>query len=589
MANFQLEDFTRRGEKILANTRKIFADYKDLKTQYGNLSIDENILPKTMQPADGAIKLVFVGQYSAGKSSIIKMLTGIDVTIGAGIATQEAHAYKWGDLEIVDTPGIHTEIEGSDHDEKTYYQIDHAALLIFVVTAQGFDNRMGNHFRKLAFEQDRAKNMVLVVNKMDQTALGNVPEQQKIIAEDLKKVFVDTSYTPDQLYLSFTNTGYYFDWQTETDAEMKEILLEQSGYEKFVENLNSFAASRGVVSKIQGPLETLKSAVTNVFGELREADIDKDINKIEEILKGKQTAIADGKRKIKVGIAELANACAQKIKVEGDRVAELIVPGVSEEEINRKIEAAQSQSELYVQRCEADMIERLSSICEGIVEDIRFVDRSNLAENIRNNLKNKSGSLAVIQNSNLPQYETDGDKLGKFGQNMITTEAMAGLFNLTAKGAASVAIPALGNLKAASIVKDLGHFLNFKFQPWGAVNLIKNVSNFLGAAGLIYTAWQALKKLSGEEERKLNEAIRSAKNEVHKGFDEYADSVNREFVNAATGKMDELTAPILKAAQDNLKQFQINKERIKNLAHSLKEILGEIKILMDEVQQTVKA
>ena len=165
------------------------------------------------------------------------------------------------------TPGIHTEIEGSDHDEKTYYQIDHAALLIFVVTAQGFDNRMGNHFRKLAFEQDRAKNMVLVVNKMDQTALGNVPEQQKIIAEDLKKVFVGTSYTPEQLYLSFTNTGYYFDWQTETDEEMKEILIEQSGYEKFIENLNKFVASRGVLSKIQSPLETLKSSITNVIGE----------------------------------------------------------------------------------------------------------------------------------------------------------------------------------------------------------------------------------------------------------------------------------------------------------------------------------
>ena len=181
MANFQLEDFTRRSEKLLSDTRKVFSQYKDLKE---DLNVDENSLPKTMQPEDGAIKLVFVGQYSAGKSSIIKMLTGIDVTIGAGIATQEAHGYKWGDLEIVDTPGIHTEIEGSDHDEKTYYQIDHAALLIFVVTAQGFDNRMGNHFRKLAFEQDRAKNMVLVVNKMDQTALGNVPEQQKIIAED---------------------------------------------------------------------------------------------------------------------------------------------------------------------------------------------------------------------------------------------------------------------------------------------------------------------------------------------------------------------------------------------------------------------
>ena len=40
------------------------------------------------------IRLVFAGQYSAGKSSILKMLTGRnDIKIGAEITTQEAHTY----------------------------------------------------------------------------------------------------------------------------------------------------------------------------------------------------------------------------------------------------------------------------------------------------------------------------------------------------------------------------------------------------------------------------------------------------------------------------------------------------------------
>ena len=586
MANFQLEDFTRRSEKLLSDTRRVFSQYKDLKE---DLNVDANSLPKTMQPDDGAIKLVFVGQYSAGKSSIIKMLTGIDVTIGAGIATQEAHGYKWGDLEIVDTPGIHTEIEGSDHDEKTYYQIDHAALLIFVVTAQGFDNRMGNHFRKLAFEQDRAKNMVLVVNKMDQTALGNVPEQQKIIAEDLKKVFVGTSYTPEQLYLSFTNTGYYFDWQTETDEEMKEILIEQSGYEKFIENLNKFVASRGVLSKIQSPLETLKSSITNVIGESKEHNIDKDVDKVQEILQRKKDTILDGKRRTKVEIQELANTCAQKIKAEGDKVAGAIMPGVSEEEINRKIEAAQSQAEIWVQNYEVQMVERLTSICEGVNEEIQLIDRSNVVANVRANIQNKSMNLTTIQNSNLPQNQDDEDPRKKFAKQMVTTESMMGLLQLGAKSAASITIPAFGNMQASSIVKGIGHFFNFKFKPWGAINVVKNVSNIIGAAGLLFSAYQAYKKFSGEEERKLNEAVRNAQSEVRRGFDEYADSVQKEFVTVATSKMEELTAPVLKSTQDNLEKFKTKKERFKTLGHSLQNILNDIKDLMDEVQKTVKA
>lgn len=585
MANFQLEEFTRRSEKLLTDTREVFSQYKDLETE---LNIYENTLPKSMQPDDGAIKLVFVGQYSAGKSSIIKMLTGIDVTIGAGIATQEAHAYKWGNnIEIVDTPGIHTEIEGSDHDEKTYYQIDHAALLIFVVTAQGFDNRMGNHFRKLAIEQERGKNMVLVVNKMDQTALGNVPEQQKIIADDLKKVI--TPYTPEQLYLSFTNTGYYFDWQTETDEEMKEILFEQSGYEKFVENLNSFVASRGLLSKIQSPLETLKSSITNVIGESKEYNIDKDVEAVEEILRRKQTSIIDGKRKIRVEIEELANTCAQKIKAEGDKVANEIMPGVSKEEIDRKIEAAQSQAELYVKSCENNMFERLLSICEGVNEEIQLIDNSAFVANVRSNIQNKSMNLPAVSKSNVPQVETDEGRLKNFGKQMMSTESMAGLFTLGSKGAASISIPALRNMQASNIVKGVGHFFNFKFKPWGAINVVKNVSNIIGAAGLLFSAWQAYKKFSGEEERKINEAVRNAQSEVRRGFNEYALTVQKEFITVATNKMNELTTPVLKSTQDRLEEFKIKKERLKTLGHSLQKILIDIKNLMNEVQQTAKS
>ncbi|MBQ7628819.1 MAG: GTPase domain-containing protein [Selenomonadaceae bacterium] len=108
------------------------------------------------------------------------MLTGEDVEVCAAITTQNFTPYEWHGLEIIDTPGIHTELR-PDHDEITYDQINHAALLIFVITNEGFSDRMGKHFFNLAVEQKRLKNMVLVVNKMDRTQLGNVPEQQQVI------------------------------------------------------------------------------------------------------------------------------------------------------------------------------------------------------------------------------------------------------------------------------------------------------------------------------------------------------------------------------------------------------------------------
>ena len=420
--------------KLLESTRKIFSEYADLKLKFLPL-------PETMKPSDGAIKLVFVGQYSSGKSSIIKMLSGIETEIGAGIKTQEAHTYNWGDLEIIDTPGIHTELR-PDHDEKSYYEINHAALLIFVVTNEGFDDRMGNHFRKLAVEQDRGKNMVLVVNKMDRTAKGNTPEQQEIIADDLQKVIVPL--TRENLYLSFLDTESYFAWQEETDAELKALLLEQSGFEKFVANLNSFVASRGVLSKIQAPLETLKNAITNVIGESEDFSVDRDIEAAEELLKRRQKTLQDGKR--------------SKIKTEGSNAASEIVEGITEDEAKRKVEAVKNQVDSDIVAYEKKICDRLVSICAEIDQEISLINKSSFAERVQVNLDFKTSA-------------PDENKLPSLGNGSFIKDIA---FNT--KDATKTTI--LG-ANASELVKDVGHFFDYKFVPWEAVKFAK----YLGWVG----------------------------------------------------------------------------------------------------------
>lgn len=571
MTNFQLEEFANRGSKLLKAAQKTFDEYKDL-------GLREVSLPETMKPSDGAVKLVFVGQYSSGKSSIIKMLSGIDTKIGAGIETQEAATYKWGDLEIIDTPGIHTELR-PDHDEKTYYEIDHAALLIFVVTNEGFDDRMGNHFRKLAIKQNRGKNMVLVVNKMDRTALGNVPEQQEVIAKDMEKVIAPL--TREQLYLSFLNTNYYFEQQEETDPEMKEILLEQSGYENFVKNLNAFVASRGVLSKIQAPLETLKSAITSVIGESKNRSVDKDIDAAEELLKRRQKALLDGKRRIKTEITEIAETLCSRIKAEGSTAANSIAPGITEEEAKRNIERAQLQAETYVHSYENQIIDRISEICEDVNKEISLIDKSNFAINVNINLSNK-----------LPVKVSEKEDITiTSAKNAYGINSALAKINTTSKAASSmsVSLPVLGDLKATGVIKDIGHFFGFKFQPWGAANLLKGATKFLGYIGLAITAYQIISKIFGkDEQKKMEENLRNARNEIQQEFDRGAEDIRNEIINSSIKKMDELTAPVFQDAENKLNEFKNKKERLKAMGHSLQDILVEIETLMNEVQKTAK-
>lgn len=170
---FRITEFTRRISELKEKARMALA----------KADVDIQI----RDSRSSAIRLVFAGQYSAGKSSIVKMLTGRqDIVIDADITTQEAHSYDWQGLEIIDTPGIHTQLR-PDHDAISYEAIASADMLVFVITNELFDAYIAEHFRKLAIDKDKAGEMILVVNKMDRTSGGNTTEQQAIILEDLKK------------------------------------------------------------------------------------------------------------------------------------------------------------------------------------------------------------------------------------------------------------------------------------------------------------------------------------------------------------------------------------------------------------------
>lgn len=74
----------------------------------------------------GFFTVAFVGQYSAGKSTIISALTGRwDIHIDADIATDTTASYDWNGIKLIDTPGLFT--DRPKHDEITYEAIDKIA------------------------------------------------------------------------------------------------------------------------------------------------------------------------------------------------------------------------------------------------------------------------------------------------------------------------------------------------------------------------------------------------------------------------------------------------------------------------------
>ena len=591
MEEFQLSKFTKEGEELLSGVTE----------EFNRLGIDSSRLPKTFPDDSGKIKLVFVGQYSAGKSSIIKMLTGEDVAIGAAITTQDSTPYEWNGLEIVDTPGIHTELR-PDHDEITYEQINHAALLIFVITNEGFSQRMGDHFRELAIDQKRAANMVLVVNKMDRTQLGNVPEQQQVIYEDLKKV--TAPHDPKDLYVSFVDTASYFKAMEETDERRKNRRLERSGHDVFVANLNRFVAQKGVLQKINLPLNTIAAEIRNASGNAADKDNSDCAALIETFRHGKKILL-DGKRECLQDIDGIISNFKTEVSRRGRNTAESL-SFEKESEDQNKLSDAQERVKLSAEDCAQKISERIKTFAVQSETDLKTYESSAFVQQVQMNFAthlNAQGASELAQGG--------AAVVGAGG-------AMAGAL-VAQQGAqfaaqfAQVAVTPLGNAVGGAVrtgvslalAEDAGIFSSFIGK--GAGELVKslpifkaeptmlnkvaqaftgNGSKIFGAAmagvAVVFSLFMLNREGKKAEERER--ALRQKRNEIMAGFNDLADDIGRDILNGVNAFMTQNVEPIISAFDEKIKAVESVKANEKIKSEKLSELLKRTENLIGEIQ-----
>lgn len=593
MEEFQLSRFTKEGAKLL----------REVTDEFNRLGIDSSRLPKIFPDDSGKIKLVFVGQYSAGKSSIIKMLTGEDVAIGAAITTQNSTPYEWNGLEIVDTPGIHTELR-PDHDEITYDQINHAALLIFVITNEGFSQRMGDHFRDLAIEQKRAANMVLVVNKMDRTALGNVPEQQQVIYEDLKKV--TTPFDPKDLYLSFVDTASYFKAAEETDERRKNRRLERSGREIFITNLNHFVAEKGVLQKINLPLNTIAAEIRNASGGLSDEN-DSDFAALIETFRHGKKILLEGKSECLQDIDEIISEFKTEVSGRGrDTVESLSFKNESEDQ--NKLSLAQERIKISAEDCAQKISERIKIFATRSETDLKTYESSAFVQQIQMNLvtrlnsqKNNGlaqGGAAVLGAGGLAAgafVAQEGAQIAaQFAQpatQVVTSQAGVIAGNITRTVATNfLGVKEIGN-GLGNLVKSLPFFQKTITSQPTTVNRIAsaftgNGSKIFGAAMAGAAVFFSLFMLYRENKQaeEFERQLRQKRNEIMSGFNELAEDIGRDILNGVKNFMTQNVDPIIATFDEKIKAVEIQTANEKIKSEKLAELLQQTENLIGEIQ-----
>ena len=225
-------------------------------------TLKDEVPTHTALDGSAPLTLAFVGQYNAGKSTIIKALTGNqDIRIDADVCTDVVTAYDWEGVLLLDTPGIHAG-GYEDHDKLTYNTIDKANLLVFVVTSELFDDVIGEHFRKLLIDHDKAQETLLVINKM-----GMDPGTPEDKMPDLVKVI--DPWSPEQFHTVFIDAQHYLEGLTETDATDQKELFDLARFDHFQDALNKFVLERGHMGRLTSLFEPLRSVARQVEAHLK--------------------------------------------------------------------------------------------------------------------------------------------------------------------------------------------------------------------------------------------------------------------------------------------------------------------------------
>lgn len=531
--------------KISEEFSKILEDSKKIVSNYNNEIVES--LAKDIEEIENQklLTVALIGQYSAGKSTIISALTGNkSIKIDADIATDKTTDYAWNNVLLTDTPGLWT--DRKDHDDITYKKIKESDLLIYCLTSDLFDDIILENFKKIAFEEKQKNKMMVIVNKMSMES-GEYNE----LVENYKKSLNDSlePYKIDEFPLCFIDAADYIEGVDENENELKEL----SHFNDFVKLINIFIKDKGIWAKFSTPIYRTISFIDNSILSITSKD-NKEflilVNRIEKEVRFKKQLAYN---RVSPLIMELSSTI---ILYSNDITSKIGVESIDfdsvQKEIDIKIKKDIEETQIKIQ-------EVLNGINEELNDTIKELFDSDLGKYVLDSINDSKlniNNVSLIDFTEImSNFSSISNITGKVAGNVknFIGANNAGLI-LKAKDLAS------GN-QAVEIVKNIGHFFGVKFQPWGAINIVKNignVANFLGPILSIFSIGIEVANFVKDEEnaRKLSRAKQDCYNE----FSKISRDIEKQFNNQLESYIKEVFDKILEQIK-NLRANMIEEEK----------------------------
>lgn len=496
--------WAKKNEDMFVKIQKLAAD----------LDLDKKDLEKIGEHGEKPISLVFAGQYSAGKSTIIKALTGLEsIATGAGITTQEAHIYNWNGLQVIDTPGIHTTLR-PEHDAISYKAIAEADILVYVVTQELFNDEIGHDFRHLLIDQDKKKEMILVVNKM--ADIGNTPENQEIKRKDLEKVTEPA--TPEEVHTVFIDAESYLDSRSETDPEVAEELRIRSNFQQLVDTLNMMAKEQGIQARLTTMLYSLCDYLQRNSEKYNTSSGSIELDMVEESLRQQRHIYWEERRAAGLESAAIIREAASKIRNLGGRLADSMDEWSSEEEAKAKLQEAYDEVEHIAEECGSNMTDKVKEMADTLKEKLENFSLTDFSKDLSSRLQ-----MGMETEDSLVKELLKEGIIEKSGKYMVQATTKGG--KATAKG-----LQMFTNTDMHSCILGIGRFFGHKFIPWEAVKLAKGINvagkalGVFGAVASVYFQYE-----EDQEAKKREQEMRRNRELIRAGFNDASCALKEHF------------------------------------------------------------
>ena len=496
MSKFQFKEKAQKVDSLCQEAIKILESYQDAKIE--SLLIDFQNFFKDYQ-LQTKLTIAFIGQYNAGKSTLIKALTGDPtVKISADVCTDSITEYPWHDVLLIDTPGIYA--GKTEHDEITLDRISRCDLLVFIVSNELFNPQGGEFFKKVC-EMQRVGQMLLVINKMSR---GGDP--QYLIKSILEVI---EPYHPNDFYTCFIDANSYLDSQLEQDQEEKEFLIEESNFDAFLSSLEKLINRNKLFAKLATPLHRAVYTLDQTRNLL--STDDPTTRNLLELLRRKVLKFKASQTRFQNDYQARLNDFEHEIIMLGDTVASKVDGQHTEDDVNNEIHKAEQQIEILsrnaTQRIQSDLKEQLQNLQTDLEELMQSPLGRSLTEEI------------AIPSSGIP-------KGNNYGVN-FSTETSNFLKN-SPDLLKSVGVLASG--VSRDFVYNIGKFIGIKFKPWGAINgakFINGLGAVIGAVGVFVDIFMTIQEK--EEKARIEQKLREARSNIRESFRSLASEIKVDY------------------------------------------------------------